>query len=207
MHISEGVMSPAVLGSAAMLTAGGTWLGLRRLDSGRIPTAAVLTAAFFLGSLVHVPVGPSSVHLLFNGLAGVMLGWVAFPCMLVALFLQAVIFQFGGLTVLGVNTLAVAAPAVCCHYALRGLVVRGGGQAALGGFLAGAGAVLGTSGVAALCLVATEAGFLAASELLVAAHLPAMVAEGVVSMVAVGFLARVRPGLLAGACPVSGQGA
>ena len=46
----------------------------------------------------------SSAHLILNGLLGVVLGWAAFPVIFVALLLQAVLFQFGGFTVLGVNT-------------------------------------------------------------------------------------------------------
>lgn len=33
-----------------------------------------MTAAFFVASLIHVPIGPTSVHLLLNGLLGVVVG-------------------------------------------------------------------------------------------------------------------------------------
>lgn len=195
MHISEGVLSPPVLATAALLTAGGTWLGLRRLDDERLLPVAVLTAVFFVASLVHVPLGPSSVHLLLGGLAGLLLGWVAFPAILVGLLLQALLFQFGGFTVLGVNTLNVAGPAVLCHYLFRGLL-RSPRRASLAGFLAGAGAVLGTALAAALSLTMTDAGFLTTARMLVLAHLPLMLVEGLVTMFVVGFLAWTRPELL-----------
>ena len=67
----------------------------------------ILSSAFFMASLIHVPIGPSSVHLLLNGIVGLLLGWGAFPAILVGLALQAMFFQFGGITVLGVNTLNV----------------------------------------------------------------------------------------------------
>ncbi len=51
---------------------------------------------------------------------GLLLGWPAFPAILVGLFLQALLFQFGGLTVLGVNTFNVAVPAVLCFYLCAG---------------------------------------------------------------------------------------
>lgn len=44
-----------------------------------IPKVGVLSSAFFVATLIHVPVGPSSIHLVLNGLMGVMLGWAAFP--------------------------------------------------------------------------------------------------------------------------------
>ena len=112
MHISEGVLSPAVLGAGAVLAAAGIVIGLRKLDYDRLMTVAILAAAFFVGSLIHVPIGPSSVHLILNGLLGMLLGWAAFPSIFVALMLQAILFQYGGITVLGVNTFNMAFPAV-----------------------------------------------------------------------------------------------
>ena len=69
-------------------------------------------AAFFAGSLIAIPVGPSSVHLMLGGLIGLMLGTAAFPALFVALALQALLFGMGGLTTLGVNTLNMALPGV-----------------------------------------------------------------------------------------------
>jgi hypothetical protein len=101
MHISEGVLSGPVLLSGAALAAAGTAIGLKKLDYDQIAKAGMLSGAFFVASLVHVPLGPMSVHLIMNGLVGLLLGWAAFPAILVALALQAVFFQFGGITALG----------------------------------------------------------------------------------------------------------
>lgn len=87
MHIAEGVLSPAILGVGAVLTLTGTALGLRKLEYDRLAAVGILSAAFFVASLIHVPVGLSSAHLIMNGLAGVLLGWAAFPSILVALLL------------------------------------------------------------------------------------------------------------------------
>ena len=108
MHISEGVLSGPVLISGGALAAVGTAIGLRKLDYDHIAKAGMLSAAFFVASLVHVPIGPANAHLVLNGLVGLLLGWAAFPAILVALVLQAVLFQFGGITVLGVNTIITA---------------------------------------------------------------------------------------------------
>ena len=114
MHISEGVLSAPVLISGAALAAAGVAVGLRRLDPERLMSTAMLAAVFFVGSLVHVPVGLGSAHLILSGLLGMLLGWAAFPAIFTALLLQAVLFQYGGLTTLGVNTVIMAAPAVLC---------------------------------------------------------------------------------------------
>ena len=95
MHIVDGALSVPVLVSGGALAVGGIWMGLRHLTIEKIPTAGVLSASFFVAALIHVPLGPSSVHLVLNGLAGIVLGWVAFPALFVGLLLQAVFFGFG----------------------------------------------------------------------------------------------------------------
>ncbi|WP_028587277.1 cobalt transporter CbiM [Desulfocurvus vexinensis] len=193
MHISEGVLSPAVLAGGWALAAGGTALGLRRLDHDRLMTVAILSAAFFVASLIHVPVGPASAHLILNGLLGAMLGLAAFPAILVALTLQAVLFQFGGLTVLGVNTFTMAFSAAACGWAFRPLLARGGRAGGVGAFLCGALGV-GLAGLFTACALALSGeGFRAVAVALLLAHLPVMLVEGVVTALVVSFLARVRP--------------
>ncbi|WP_045222340.1 cobalt transporter CbiM [Desulfonatronum thioautotrophicum] len=207
MHITEGVLSAPVLALGAATTVTGLWLGLRRLEEDRLVMAAALAAAFFIGSLIHVPLGPSSVHLLLNGLAGLLLGWVAFPVIFVGLLLQALLFQFGGLLVLGVNTTAVALPAVLCGLVLRPLLLARGGRSALvAGMLAGSGAVLGTALLVALALALTDQGFLTAAKLVVLAHLPVAAIEGVMAAFVVGFLGQTRPDLLICALPAATEG-
>ncbi len=134
MHISEGVLSPAVLAGGAALAAVGTAIGLKKMDYEAIPRVAILSAAFFVATLIHVPVGPVGLHLVLNGLMGLLLGWLAVPAILIALFLQSLLFQFGGLTVLGVNTVIMALPAVVCFYLFRPFLRRQGTVAADGGF-------------------------------------------------------------------------
>ena len=198
MHISEGVLSAPVLISGAALTAAGTVVGLRRLDYDHIAEAGLLSAAFFVASLIHIPLGPSSVHLILNGLVGLLLGWAAFPAILVALALQAVFFQFGGLTSLGANTLIMALPAVASAAALRNLIGRSRKLTLAAGFGCGFLSVLGASLVAALALALSSKGFLAVAYLLVAAHLPVMIIEGIVTAFCLAFLVKVQPDLIPG---------
>ncbi len=78
MHISEGVISAPILFTSGTLTAAGCAVGLKKLDYDRMAQVGILSAAFFMASLIHVPIGPSSVHLLLNGILGLLLGWGAF---------------------------------------------------------------------------------------------------------------------------------
>ena len=193
MHISEGVLSPAVLGGGAVLAAAGVAAGLRRVDYERLMGVAMLAAAFFVGSLVHVPVGPANAHLVLNGLLGLFLGWAAFPAILVALVLQAVLFQYGGITTLGVNTFTMALPAVLASSAVRPLLHGSASARVAAGFLCGSLAVAGAALLTALALGFSNEGFVRSAQILLAAHVPVMAAEGVITALIVSFVVRVRP--------------
>jgi cobalt/nickel transport system permease protein len=200
MHISEGVLSPSILVAGAGLTVVGVGIGLKRLEQKEIPSMGILSAAFFVGSLVHVPLGPASVHLILNGLLGLILGWKAFPAILVGLGLQALLFQYGGITTLGVNTLNMALPAVICFY-LFGWGVRAGTSPVVltvTTFCCGAGAVLISGIMLGVCLYLTGEAFWPAAKLVMAAHFPVMIIEGLLTAACAVFLRRVKPELLEG---------
>jgi cobalt/nickel transport system permease protein len=198
MHISEGVLSPAVLAGGVGLAVVGTAIGLKKIDYEAIPRVAILSAAFFVASLIHVPVGPVGVHLVLNGLMGLLLGWMAVPAILIALFLQALLFQFGGLTVLGVNTVTMAAPAVICFYGYRGLLRRPGLAAAVGAFACGVTGILLSGVLVAVALITTGQAFLQVAELVLLAHVPVMIIEGIITLFIYLFLRKVRPEMLEG---------
>lgn len=209
MHIAEGVLSPAVLAGGAVLALAGTALGLRKLEYDRLVAVGILSAAFFVASLIHVPVGLSSAHLVLNGLVGVLLGWAAFPSILVALLLQALLFQFGGITVLGVNVFTMGFAAVISWYVFRAICYLCPGMKGVrvAAFMGGALGVALAAVLTALALAFTDEGFWLAARLLLLAHLPVMLVEGLVTMFTVSFIMRVRPELL-GMAPVrpgSGQ--
>lgn len=193
-HLADGVLAlPVVIGGGA-LAAVAIGQGLRRTSPECLPRIAVLAASFFVASLVHVPIGPSSVHLLLNGLLGIVLGWAAMPAVFVALLLQAVFLGFGGITVLGVNTLVLGVPAVICSY-LFAPGLRRSRRPALWGAMAGATSVVLTCAGVALALALSGKALWPAARLVFATHLPVMVAEAAITALAVGFLGRVKPGI------------
>ncbi|GAA6188322.1 cobalt transporter CbiM [Litorivita sp. NS0012-18] len=198
MHIVDGALSNPVVIGGAFVAAGGIAMGLKRLPVERIPAAGVLSACFFVASLIHVPVGPSSVHLILNGMAGLVLGWAAFPALFVALLLQAVFFGFGGLTVLGVNTVLIAAPAVVMHYLCTPMIrASAPSRAAIwGGFAGGASLAL-TGLLVAFALALTGDAFVPAAKLVIVAHLPVMVIEALLTGAAVMLARQVKPELFA----------
>ena len=75
MHLPDGVFPGSaagvgVLAAGAAVSAVGTIVALRRMDYERVPQVALLSAAFFVASCIRVPLAFSSVHLLLNGLVG-----------------------------------------------------------------------------------------------------------------------------------------
>ena len=201
MHISEGVLSGSVLISGGVLAAAGTAIGLKKLDYDRIAHVSILSASFFVASLIHVPVGPSNVHLVLNGIVGLLLGWAAFPAILIALTLQAVIFQFGGITSLGVNTIIMATPAVVCHYMFSPMIWEKPVLSWISGFASGFFAVFMSAILVGIALLSTDENFLEISSLVVITHTPIMVIEGIVTAFFITFLKKVQPSMLPGFSP------
>jgi cobalt/nickel transport system permease protein len=202
MHLSDGALTATdaglvVIAAGTAVAAVGTMVGLKKIDDERIPLAALLCSAFFVISFIAVPVPPTSAHLMLNGLLGLILGWAAFPAILVALFLQFLIAGFGGMTTLGVNTTVMALPAACCFVVFRRAAGGRGQTAALAaGFAAGFFGFLGSAvlNFAALVLSSADWKWLAGGTL--AVHLVMCPVEGVVTAAAVMFLRRVRPDVL-----------
>ncbi len=206
MHIPDGVLSAPVLIGGTVAAAGLLAISVKRLDDVRIPQAAVLSAVFFVASLVHIPIGPTSVHPLLSGLMGLVLGWAAVPAILVALLLQAVFFGFGGITVLGVNVVNMAVPALLVAALFRPTVGRSGRPPVL--FALGVAAGLLGVGLTALavCVALALSGseYVPALGIVLASYGPLALVEGVVTGAAVLLMRRVKPELLGPEVPVGG---
>ena len=194
MHISEGVLSPAVLGAGAVLAAAGIVIGLRKLDYDRLMTVAILAAAFcgLTHPCAHRPeqraphperaprdaarLGGVPVHFCGAHASGDPVPvrrhhrtWRE--------YLQ---YGFsGGRLLLRVppHAVEIRTSADCRRILLRGS-------------LAGAGLLT------ALSLSFSDEGFLRTAQLLFLAHIPVMIVEGVITALAVSFIAKVRPEIL-----------
>lgn len=197
-HIPDGVLSLPVLAGGAVLAAAGIAWSLRYLDEQTIPSTAVLSAAFFAGSLVAVPVGPSSVHLLFSGLMGLLLGPLTILAVAVGLVLQLVMFGFGGVTTIGVNIVDIAGPGVLAGVLLGPLVRtappwRSAILAAIASFFA----VGGTAAAVATAIALSSPDFAPSARIVLVTYLPLAAVEAIVTGTAVAFLRRAAPEALA----------
>jgi len=200
MHIVDGALSVPVLAASGASAAAAVGIGSVKTDYESIPRVGVMASVFFVASLIRVPVGPSSAHLLLPALMGIVLGWAVFPALAVALFLQAILFGFGGITSLGANILVMGVPGIACHYLFGRSVraIRGQESVFALSFTAGAAGIIVAWLVLGLLLMASGRSFTAAVVAVGAAHIPVVVIEGFVTAFAVSFLHRIRPLMLAG---------
>jgi len=141
MHIPDGFISPQIA-LPAYAVAAPLWAWAARKHFGRaatesLPVIGSLTALAFVIQTIMIPVpGGTSTHLvgvmllalLFNPL-------VAFVCESLVLLVQALFFGAGGITVLGVNALAMGLVGPLAGWLVWKLVRRGSEKVAL--FLAG----------------------------------------------------------------------
>lgn len=213
MHIPDGILPGSVCVGGYALAGGVTWYALRQIQrrpdpSADIPKASLMAAAFFVASSISVPVPPASVHLVMNGAMGAVLGYYAFPAILIGLFFQAIVIGHGGLTTIGVDAVMMGVPALLGHHifqtraALTSMKVNDRVAIAICGFAAGAIAV----GLAALIffgvvITTIPADFDVGSErsaitLLMIAHIPLMLIEGTFCAMLMLFLAKVKPEVL-----------
>ncbi len=196
VHISDGVLSGEVLAAGWAVTVGILILTLRKLRAEEIPKLSLITAAFFVASLVHIPIGPTSVHLVMNGLVGVTLGYAAFISIFIGLVLQAFLFGHGGITVIGVNSVNMGVPALAAYALFRMGNKKKKSQAALLGGLASGLAVALAVLLTALAIYSTGEEFSGVVAALLTAHIPIIILEAVVVGSTVSFLFKVKPEML-----------
>ncbi|PIE69069.1 MAG: cobalamin biosynthesis protein CbiM [Deltaproteobacteria bacterium] len=198
MHISDGVLPLTTVmttyGVSAVIAA---W-SLKSIHEEDLPKIAVVTSSFFVASLIHLPLGPTSVHLLLPGVVGALLGPAAFISICIGLFLQSILFQFGGLTALGANALVMGLPALLCGLLFRHLQGTDKESVTRAGVLCGGLGTLLSALILAGLLVTGGEDFFATARLAAIAHLPVIFVEALVCAFTVRFIFRVRPQMLPG---------
>ncbi|UCG55198.1 MAG: energy-coupling factor ABC transporter permease [Dehalococcoidia bacterium] len=111
MHIPDGFLNAATVGTTYFITAGGVANALRiareKIGEKHIPMMGILAAFVFVAQMLNFPVvGGTSGHIVGAALVAILLGpWAAVIIMSVVLIAQSFIFQDGGLLALGANIL------------------------------------------------------------------------------------------------------
>jgi cobalt/nickel transport system permease protein len=190
MHIADGIVPTAWCVAAHGVSWPALyWLG-RRVETQEVVRLGMLASAAFAVSLVHFPLGGTSVHLGLYGLCGILAGRRAFAVIFAALIFQTMLFQHGGLLSLGLNAVNMGAGALLAAALWRSDV----GPPALRAFACGFLGVL-----APALLIAGEfwlAGYGKGFLFMSALYLGAAAIEGALTATVVAFLRGARPALL-----------
>lgn len=207
LHIPDGFLSLGVSLTcwlAAIVVVG---VALRRtgesLGQRQVPLMGVLAAFVFAAQMLNFTIaGGTSGHLIGGALAAILLGpWAGILTMTIVISIQALLFQDGGLVVMGANILdmGVIAPVVGYGAYVGVLSIAGGRR--WGRFLAGSLAAW-LSVVAAAAACAVQLAFSGTFALtltlpaMVGVHVLIGIGEGLITSGALAFLASTRSDLL-----------
>ena len=198
VHISDGVLPPATVALGWAFTAVIVALTLKKLSAEEVPKLSLFTSVFFVASLIHFPVGPTSVHLILNGVVGIMTGHLAYLAILIGLVLQALFFGHGGLTTIGVNTVDMGLPALIVGWLFRkGLKARLSERMldALSAMLGGLAVCLAVV-LTSLMLLTCGSEYVWAITALAMFHVPVIVVEALATCFIVALAMKVKPEML-----------
>ncbi len=198
MHICDGILDPKICIGGYVAAGCLTAVVLAKTRQEDVPKIAVMSAAFFVSSLIHFRIGFSSVHLTFLGLVSIILGIHAPLAITVGLFFQAVMFQHGGLSTLGVNSFIFSTAALLI-YGLYTIITKPVKNNLLVSISAGVVTVIGIfSALAAILFLIYFSGeeFAGFAYIFSVANGMLALVEGVVTSLAVYYILKTKPRML-----------
>ena len=204
LHIPDGFLSLPVALFFWAISAVLIYIAVRRtqgqLDERQIPLMGVMAAFIFAAQMINFPVaGGTSGHLLGGVLAAVTLGpWAGMLVMTSVIGVQALLFQDGGLLVMGANIFNMGLLTALIGFGLdRGVIGRGAGvRLAVAGIAAWLSVMAGAlstslqlwlSGTALLGIVVPA---------MLGVHALIGLGEAAITVAALAFIFRTRPDLL-----------
>lgn len=204
LHIPDGFLNLIVSAISWVFTIGMLGLAIRRsqkqLQDRQVPLMGVIAAFIFAAQMINFPVaGGTSGHLLGGALAAIVIGpWAGILVMTSVIALQALLFQDGGLLVMGANILNMGIITAIVGYGLyrafagqkRGIKLLVAGLAAWLGVMA---AALSTS--IQLWLSGTSPAAIVFPAML-GVHALIGIGEALITVAALGFIMQIRPELL-----------
>lgn len=191
MHIADGILPVGVCVAAQAIALAGVYRTGRNIETEEVVRMGMLSSVTFVVSLIHFPLGGTSIHLGLFGLTGIIAGKRALPVLYATLLFQALAFQHGGLLSLGVNVLNMGTG--CLLAALIWRIQRYGTP--LRAFAAGF-----TGIMAPAMLIALEfslSGYGKSIYFIGVLYLAAAVIEALLTVGIISFLSRVKPAILA----------
>ena len=205
LHIPDGFLSLPVSLVTWILAIALIAVSLKQVQSDyqerAVPLMGVCGAFIFAAQMINFPIpGGTSGHLLGGTLAGALLGPWAGSLVMVAVFIvQAVLFQDGGLTVLGANIFNMGLVGTFAGYYLYKAIRFAIGRNKLSGMVIGAAVAAWTSVMVGSLLCAIQLAISGTVLLTVALaamatwHVIIGIGEAVITVIALTFIWRTRP--------------
>lgn len=207
MHIPDGFLNLPVMVVTWAIALGLVALALNRVQAEyrdrTVPLMGVCAAFIFAAQMINFPIpGGTSGHLLGGTLAGVLLGPWAGSLVMVAVFLvQGLLFQDGGITVMGANIFNMGLIGTFGGYYLYRAIRNAIGRDKLVGATIGTAVAAWVSVVVASFLCAIELALSGTVSLTVAVaammgwHVAIAIGEALITVTTVSFIWRTRPDL------------
>jgi len=216
LHIPDGFLTPLIAAIGWVLAIAMIVIAIRQtnrqLGERQIPMMGILAAFIFAAQAINFPVAAgTSGHLIGAALAAIVMGpWAATLIMTAVVAVQALLFQDGGLLVMGWNIMNMGVLAAFSGFFTYRLVRRYAG-ASRGATLAAASAAGWISVMVAAVATALELAVSGTSPLVLATaamagvHAFIGIGEGLITMAAVGLLLATRPDVVQGGAVAPGQ--
>lgn len=208
MHIPDGFLNLPVSAITWVIAIGLIAIALNRVQAEykerAVPVMGVCAAFIFAAQMINFPIpGGTSGHLLGGTLAGVLLGpWAGSLVVAVVFIVQAILFQDGGITVLGANIANMGLIGTFAGYYVYRTIRYTLGRDTWRGVGIGTAVAAWTSVVIASILVAIQLALSGTVPLNVALtamafwHVLIGIGEALITLVAVSFVWRTRPDLI-----------
>jgi cobalt/nickel transport system permease protein len=197
MHIPDGFLDTKAWVTTTVAGAAAVGYSLRRtklaLNPKQVPMVALMGAFVFAAQMLNFPIaGATSGHFLGGAMTSILFGpWVAAIVMAAVLIIQALVFQDGGITVLGANILCTGF--IGCFvgygtYKAGMLILRGRARAAVTFFAAWLSIVTASAGVALLLAWSGTFELGLALKAMVGWHSLIGIGEGIITTLVTGYL-------------------
>jgi cobalt/nickel transport system permease protein len=204
LHIPDGFLSLIVSliswAIASVVLATAVSRTNKSLGEKQVPLMGVMAAFIFAAQMINFPVaGGTSGHLLGGALAAIMLGpWAGMLVMTAVIAVQALLFQDGGLLVMGANILNMGLITAMIGYGLyRGVSTASrGAKLAVAGFAAWLSVMAGALATALQLWLSGTSNLQTVAIAMLGLHALIGVGEALITVAALAFIFQTRPDLL-----------
>lgn len=213
LHIPDGFLSFIVSAICWAITALILSLAISRtnksLGEKQVPLMGIMAAFIFAAQMINFPVaGGTSGHLLGGALAAIVLGpWAAMLVMTAVIAVQSLLFQDGGLLVMGANILNMGLLTSVIGYGLyRAVLARPRRvKLAVAGLAAWLSVMAGALATALQLWLSGTSNLQTVTLAMLGIHALIGIGEAFITVAALGFILQTRPGLV-GEGSVSARG-